>query len=60
METTYGVHWSTNTKGHPYEDRYVLALGDFPARLDRATTRPRKRSGSDASPSARRAACSSR
>jgi serine/threonine protein phosphatase PrpC len=38
METTHGLAWMTNKKGHPYEDRYVLPLGDFPNRLDAAET----------------------
>jgi serine/threonine protein phosphatase PrpC len=38
METTHGLKWLTNKKGHPYEDRYVEPLGDFLNRLDAAAT----------------------
>lgn len=38
VETTHGLGWLTNAKGHPYEDRYVEPLGDFLNRLDAATT----------------------
>lgn len=47
METTHGLFWSTNVKGHPYEDRFVLPLGDFPNRLERATSEAEERRWSD-------------
>lgn len=38
METTHGLFWSTNTQGHPYEDRPFQPFGDFLNRLDEAVS----------------------